>query len=63
MIIEIKDIPLIGNYSYADETNNKYIKNYNIDSNQLYYKIMIDSFAEIDNHPKNISAILDYDIK
>ena len=38
--MEIKDIPLIGNYSYADETNNKYVKNYNIDSNQLYYKIV-----------------------
>lgn len=57
--MEIKDIPLIGNYSYADETNNKYVKNYNIDSNQLYSKI-IDCFAEVDNHPKNIYTILDY---
>lgn len=51
--IDFKFIPLIGNYSYADETNNKYVENYNIDSMQLYSK-MIDYFVEVDNHPKNI---------
>lgn len=63
MIMEIKDIPLIGNYSYADETNNKYVKNYNIDSNQLYYKIMTDCIAEVDNHAKNIYIHIPWSIR
>lgn len=61
--MDVKDIPLIGNYSYANETNNKYVKNYNIDSNQLYYKIMVDCFTEVDNHPKNINIHIPWGIR